>query len=337
MAAIYAAMRDRLLVVTGEPGDWQSTVRLEGRDLECADASKDAPDRVFCGTFESGLHRSTDGGDSWERVGEREIESDAVMSVAVDPRDPDVAWAGTEPSAVYRSTDGGATWESVPGITDLPSADEWYFPPRPHTHHVRWIEPDPDVEDRLYVGIEAGAFVITEDGGETWRERPPGARRDNHTLATHPDAPGRVYAAAGDGYAESTDGGESFEHPQDGLDHRYVWGLAVDPGDPDTVLVSAASGASAAHRRGEAYVYRRRGSGPWERIGTDGPSGDGLPTGTGVFRAVLAPGTASGELYAVHNRGIYRTGDAGTSWSRLRVDWPAALESQAPRGLAVVA
>jgi photosystem II stability/assembly factor-like uncharacterized protein len=287
--------------------------------------SADAPDRVFVGTREAGLHRSVDGGRAFERVDA--FDSAFVTSVAVSPHDPRTVWAGTEPSAVYRSTDGGDSWEHCDGLTDLPSSSRWSFPPRPDTHHVRWLEPDPAERDRLYVAIEAGAFVRTVDGGDSWLDHPDGGRRDNHTLATHPDAPGAVHTAAGDGYAESTDGGETWAHPQAGLDHRYVWGLAVDSGDPETVVVSAASGARTAHRaeRAEAYVYRRDGeSGGWER------AMEGLPDAEGTVRAVLDVGRA-GEFFALTNRGLFYSSNAASSWDRLDVS-----VSEVGRGLAVV-
>jgi hypothetical protein len=262
------------------------------------------------------------------------IEQSRVTSLAVGP--DGTCWAGTEPSAVYRSTDGGRTWTELPGLTDLPSADEWSFPPRPHTHHVRWLEPAPGDPDRLYVGIEAGAFVlatgVTDPGGVEWHERPPGSRRDNHTLATHSDAPKRVYSAAGDGYAESTDGGGTWTELMEGLEHRYCWSVAVDPADPDTRVVSAASGAYRAHRAGsaETYCYRRTGGAPWER------ASDGLPTGEGVLRAVLDAGSA-GEFYAIHSEGLYRSTDAGGTWSDVDLGdaWLDRFATQPPRGLVV--
>lgn len=330
MTTVYAAMRDALVVADRRGAEWDAAVSLDGEDLECVDVSPDAPDRAFVGTFESGLLRSTDGGGSFERVGADTIEQDAVMSVAVSPHDPDVVYAGTEPSRVYRSTDGGDSWTHLGGLTDLPSADQWSFPPRPDTHHVRWIEPDPNDPDRLYVGVEAGALVVTDDGGETWRDRPQGSRRDNHTLATHPDAPGRAWSAAGDGYAETRDGGETWEHPQDGLDHRYCWSVAVDPGDPDAVLLSAASGAYSAHTasRAESYLYRKRDGGEWTRC-------EEFPDGDGVVRAVLAAGTEPGEAFAATNRGLYRTSDAGDGWERVPVPWERFADDTC-RGLAVV-
>jgi len=377
---IYAALSDRVLTVERTGGgatngaitaDWTASERLVGTDLECLAASEARPDRAFAGTAAVGVQRTTDGGDTWERVAPE--VTDRVTALAVSPHDSDVVWAGTEPSAVYRSSDGGDSWKSLAPVTDLPSEPEWSFPPRPHTHHVRWIEPDPTDPERLYVSIEAGALLRTDDGGETWEDRPGepepgadrdggsetdgdresgtdgtgggpwgdpertnGARRDNHTLATHPDREGRVYAAAGDGYAQSSDGGDSWVYPQNGLDHRYVWGIAVPESDPGTVVASAATGATMAHGRdgAESYVYRTTdaddpASVRWER------AMDGLPDPDGTVRTVLAAGSGV-VLYAANNYGLFRSPDAGASWDRLPVEWGGGDTSWTPGALAVV-
>ena len=330
----FAAYDDGLRVV--DPDRKRVETRLDGRTVECvaasrtgSEASRDAVDRVFAGTVDDGLYRSTDGGDRFERIDlddGRRADSESITAVAVSPHDPDEVWIGTEPSRVFRSVDGGDSFTRLDGLTDVPSASEWSFPPRPDTHHVRWIEPSPADPDRWYVGIEAGALLVTPDRGETWIDRPPGSRRDVHTLATHPDAPDRVYAAAGDGYAESDDRGETWALAMDGLDHGYVWGLALDPDDPDTVFVSAAASASAAHRHGEAYLYRKRGDAAWERL-----DDRGVPTGEGTYRAVLASDEASGAVRVLNDRGLYRTTDAGETFERVAVDLPP----KPPRGLAI--
>lgn len=327
MHTLYAALNETLLVASGTGEDWQLTEHRPAAELQCLAATPAAPERVYCGSFDDGLHRSTNGGESWERIDPTTVP-DRVMAATVSPHDPSEIWIGTEPSAVFVSTDAGETWTERPGLTALPSADEWFFPPRPDTHHVRWLSIDPADPERLYVGIEAGAFVLSTDGGEHWQERPPGARLDNHALATHPDAPGRVYAAAGDGYAESTDGGSSFEHPQDGLDHRYCWSVTPDPQDPDTIVLSAASGPWAAHSQpAESYVYRRAGDEPWT------VAMNGLPGPDGSLRAVLAPGRTAGEIYLLSNHGLYRSQTAGQDWTRLPVDWSEAYTNQRPCGL----
>ncbi|MFB6164559.1 MAG: WD40/YVTN/BNR-like repeat-containing protein [Haloarculaceae archaeon] len=333
MATHYVALADVLVVVDHGSDGATATESLSSHRLQSVAASPARPDRVFVGTFESGLLRSVDGGETFGRVGRGTIAADAVTSVAVSPHDPAVVWAGTEPSAVYRSGDGGDTWERRPGLTDLPSATRWSFPPRPTTHHVRWIEPDPTAAGRLYVAVEAGALIRTDDGGRTWQDHPAGARRDSHSLATHPRVPGLVYAAAGDGFAVSLDGGDTWAYPQDGLAHRYCWSVVADPGDPDRLVLSSASGPRAAHgsRTAESYVYRRDGDGPWQRV-----DAGGLPTGTGVTRPVLATTGETGTVVAATNRGLFRSRDAGESWSTV-VRWPERARSRACQGLAVVA
>lgn len=328
MTTLYAALDNHLLAVRGAGADWTASEQLSDRDFNCVAASPAEPERVFAGTTESGLLCSTDGAKRWNETGDFE---DRVTAVTVSPHDPDDVWVGTEPSAIYRSTDGGVTFENREGLTELPGSKRWSFPPRPDTHHVRWIAVNPHDPAHVYIAIESGAFVRSVDGGQTWQPHPDGGRRDNHTLATHADAACRVYAAAGDGYAESPDCGDTWEYPQEGLEHRYVWGLAVDPGDPETVVVSAANGASSAHSTssGDAYVYRKSGPDtPWQ------VAMDGLPDSEGTVRAVLATGDAE-EFYALTNRGLFRSTDAAQSWDTLSIEWADSYRNQVGRGLAV--
>jgi photosystem II stability/assembly factor-like uncharacterized protein len=230
-----------------------------------------------------------------------------------------IVYAGTEPSAVFRSDTGGDSWVDLAGLRALPSADTWSFPPRPHTHHVRWIEADVSALDRLFVAIEAGALVRTFDGGRTWHDRVRGGPYDTHTAATHSLAPGRIYSAAGDGYFESTDAGDSWRSQTDGLKHLYLVGVAVDPADPDAVIVSATDGPGAAYspRSAEAFVYRKTGLKPWEETMS------GLPEakGTTVSRFTTHVGEP-GVIYCANNRGLFRSDDAGKSWSGLDLPWP---------------
>src|SRR5690606_23435807 len=106
----------------------------------------------------------------------------------------------------------------------------------------------------------------------------------------------RVYEAAGGGVALSTDTGRTWRPVDEGMDRHYVWGLAVDPADPDLWYVSATHNARYAHgdrASAEALIYRRRGDQPWQ------PLSGGLPDPLPVMPyALLAPIDRPGELYA---------------------------------------
>ncbi len=304
------------------------TLSLEGRGVQCVAVDPHDPRRIFVGTFDDGVYRSLDGDERWQRVGE-EIPERRVLSVAISPSDRvdgrSVVFVGTEPSNVYRSEDDGRTWRPSPRLVDLPSATTWSFPPRPWTHHVRWIAPHHDDPALLFVGIELGGVMCSRDGGESWEDRKPGAYHDAHAVLTHPGAPERVYEAAGDGVAVSTDAGASWEPVDAGMDRQYAWGLAVDVANPDRWYVSAAPGPRQAHGDTDprAALYRRDGDVPWQPL--PGPDGTSLGWPAMPY-ALLAPRDRANWLIAgLRNGELYLSQDAGETWRRTAVRLPGLL------------
>lgn len=301
MTRLYAAGGSAVAVV--ENGKVELT--LEGRGARCLAVDPRDPDALYVGTSDEGLFKSEDGGRSWE--GLSGVAHPRVTSVAVSPTGG-ALYAGTEPSTLFVSRDGGESWRELEGLKNLPSAPTWSFPPRPWTSHVRAIALSHTDPDLVVAGIELGGVVRSPDGGETWQDQRPGAYADCHALAAHPAAPDALYEAAGGGFAESEDFGESWEAADAGMDRWYVWGLAVDSGDPTLVYASAAPGPGRAHGAGfsDAAIYRRRAGGRWET----------LLEGLREFPYALAadPG-APGTLYAGFGDGtILRSPDAGESW-----------------------
>jgi photosystem II stability/assembly factor-like uncharacterized protein len=331
---LHVAMENVLLILRESADKWTLEEQLGGMRLQCVAVDPSDGERVYVGTDDRGLWLSLDGGRSWGPAGAGIRWSD-VTAVAVGGRHvggPATVYAGTEPSAVFRSTDEGESWEELDGLTRLPSAPTWSFPPRPDTHHVRWIAIDPHDALRLYVAIEAGALVRSLDGGDTWIDRVEDGPYDTHTLALHPVATERLYSAAGDGYYESRDAGRTWDKIESGLGHGYLFGVAVDPADPERVVISAASGPGRAYSASTAdsYMYVKNGNGPWA------PVRDGLPEPRGTTITVFATSPQKPHaIYAANNRGIFHSRDAGWSWERLHVPWSERLERQSAQGLAL--
>jgi photosystem II stability/assembly factor-like uncharacterized protein len=333
---IVVATREDVLLVDPANGDVARS-DAEGRPT-CLAVDPSRPDRVWCGT-EAGVLRSDDGGATWRAAG---LESEEITAVAASSTkrgaDGAVVYAGTEPSAVWRSAgedsagSGGTSprWELAEGLLDLPSSSTWSFPPRPDTHHVRWIACDPERPGRLYVAIEAGALVTTPDGGATWQDRPREAPFDTHELAIHPARPEALRVSAGDGYWESVDRGDSWRAPEDGLDVTYLRSVAIDPGDPEVVVVSAASHPHSAYMAGrsDGRLYRRAGSDAWEWVRA------GWPDPPATIAPLLAAGRAPGELWAADERGVHLSSDGGRSWESVAAFDPVPAWL---RGLAVLA
>jgi hypothetical protein len=225
------------------------------------------PARIYCSTYVRGLWRSDDSGATWRPAGTPQsyygsptdgaIGPRETTFVSVDPR-PDAdgrhaVWVGTELSSLYRSDDHGETFRLATAFDSQQSRGTWSFPPRPKTHHVRWIAHGD--AGQVYVSIEFGALLRSLDGGATFEDRLPDSPLDTHVLRTHPAAPGRLYAALGDGlmqrgrsYGESRDGGATWRYLGEGFgDMVYLYGMAIDADDPDDIRVAASTGPRAAH------------------------------------------------------------------------------------------
>ena len=325
MPRLYFSVGDALAVLTFREGQGDAPCHLDlpvaGHDVQCVAVDPSEPARAYCGTFGDGLWRSDDAGRSWRPAGQG-ITHGKVQSVAISKSERvhgcGVVYAGTEPSALFRSEDAGETWHECSGLTALPSSNEWSFPPRPHTHHVRWIESDPHAPGRIYAAIEAGALIRSSDSGATWQDRVPSGPFDTHQLFIHPAAPDRLYSAAGDGYFESYDGGNTWQQFEDGLEHRYTWSVAVDAGDPNLILLASSPSPMHSHYKpAESYLYRRVAGSPWQKITS------GLPDPHGRHTAVLAAHPSErGSFYAAWERDIFHSTDGGLNWERLNVSLP---------------
>src|SRR5919205_2482751 len=302
---LMVAMEDSIVVFESSKTGWKKIHEsLKGTHPQCIAFDNDNPNRAYCGTFGGGLWKTDDDGQTWSNIGKDIISSSDVMSVSVssidrrnDKKGFNTVYVGTEPTAFYRSDDEGESWDKMISLNNLSSSSSWSFPPRPWTSHVRWIESDKTKPGYVYAAIEAGALVQSHDSGKTWIDKVQGGPYDTHTLATHKKVPGRLYSAAGDGYFESYDYGQTWKRSNAAVlrHHGYLAGLAVDADDPQTIVVSASQWAGQAHflEAAESVIYRRTSS--EKRGNVDDVSAeewklisDGLPKPTGTLISILA-------------------------------------------------
>jgi len=142
------------------------------------------PDVVFVAALgnlfgrndERGVFRSTDGGDTWEKV-LFVNDSTGVVDIAMNPRNPRIlfatAWraqrlpwtmiSGSMDGGVYRSKDGGDTWQKL--STGLPRG----------LFGKAGITVSPANPERVWALIEAedekgeGGVYRSDNGGDSWR------------------------------------------------------------------------------------------------------------------------------------------------------------------------
>ncbi|HEU0078669.1 MAG TPA: hypothetical protein VFQ76_13540, partial [Longimicrobiaceae bacterium] len=159
------------------------------------------PWTVISGAREGGIYRSTDGGDTWSKLGGGlPTGLFGKSNVAVSAADPRRVYALVEAKpggGLYRSDDAGDTWTQVSDYAQLITRPFYYTN----------ITADPTNADVVFVGTEG--FHRSDDGGRTWKTlRTP--HGDNHDLWINPRDP-QVWVQANDGGANVTlNGGRTW-------------------------------------------------------------------------------------------------------------------------------
>lgn len=161
------------------------------------------PWTIHSGSKEAGVYRSTDGGDTWQRL-TRGLPVDVMIgktAVSVSPADPNRVYALVEASedkgGLYRSDDGGDSWTRVNRQRALLQR-AWYY------IHVYADPKNPDT-----VWVSNVDYLKSNDGGRTFREYavPHG---DNHDTWINPDNPQLMIGSNDGGANVSMNGGNSW-------------------------------------------------------------------------------------------------------------------------------
>jgi photosystem II stability/assembly factor-like uncharacterized protein len=261
--------------------------------------------------------RSEDAGATWQPAG---LPGRVIKAVSASPTQPGWVYAGTKPAGLHVSSDGGQIWRELSSFQKIPGRWLWFSPAEPpFIGYVQAIALSPTDPQRLIVGIEAGATVMSVDAGKTWTRHRPGALRDCHALTFHARHGDWAYEAGGSGggAAFSSNGGQTWTQPREGLDRHYGWAVAADPDAPHLWYVSASTTAFKAHSANDAqaYLYRYQGAG-WHRLSGGLPQ----PLPHMPYALITDPSTP-GTLYAGSSNGaVWMSRNHGDMWELLPVN-----------------
>ena len=267
---------------------------------------------MIAGGDVSGLHRSTNFGDTWTQVniGISGIDQLKVAAVAFSPTTPGEIYAGVgdegRNGGVLVSTDAGRTWELRSTAVQFSGGnnDGWPTLPQKHPRSTgRLFAFDPG-RDLVYAATFERGVYRSADHGYTWT--PLGASgRFLRGLAIDPANPDVLYAAAyGEGIYKTTDASATGTFTK----------LAFAPPRPEELLMVGSDLFAAAGSGG--IFTSANGGANWSRLGgATVPSGpvwmsiDGYEAcGTTVLYAGAERGNAAGVLRSV---------DGGTTWTSL--------------------
>ncbi len=232
------------------------------------------PNRLFVAALghpygpnpERGVFRSTDGGQSWQKVLYKDERTGAI-DLAFDPHNPQtvyaVLWQAQQGpwengafsgpnSGLFKSTDGGTTWN--PLTNGLPTFAQGGL-------GRIGIAVAPSEPNRMYALVEArgeaGGVYRSDDAGAAWKrvngeQRIYGRGSDFAGVRVDPKNKDVIYVANTSTY-RSDDAGQTFtaiKGAPGGDDYHSIW---INPLNPDIILLAADQGATITVNHGRTW------------------------------------------------------------------------------------
>jgi photosystem II stability/assembly factor-like uncharacterized protein len=251
---------------------WRLLGLRDGQQIPSILVDPRNPNRLFVAVLghpygpnaERGVFRSTDGGQTWQKVLYKDEHTGAI-DLAFDPANAQtvyaVLWQARQgpwengafsgpASGLYKSTDGGNTWRPLTG--GLPTFAQGLG--------RIGIGIAPSDGKRMYALVEsreAGGLYRSDDAGSTWRrvnseQRIYGRGSDFAWVRADPKNQDVVYIANTSAY-RSTDAGQTFtafKGAPGGDDYHSIW---INPNNPDIILLASDQGATVSVNYGRTW------------------------------------------------------------------------------------
>jgi photosystem II stability/assembly factor-like uncharacterized protein len=316
------------------------------------------PQRLYAsqtsGWFGQVIQRSSDGGETWEPVGNKFVydgvpgthkwydgtphpwEFKRVWHLEPSLDDPDTVYAGVEDAAMFRTTDGGQNWEELPGVRRHESGGGWQ--PGAGGLCLHTILLDPVHPGRMFIAISAAGAFRSDDAGLTWRPINRGLRSQYipdqtaevghcvHRLAMHRSRPHVLFMQKHWDVMRTDDAGDSWREVSGDLPTDFGFAIDVHAHEPETIYVVPIKSDSEHYvSDGKLRVYRSRtGGNEWEALTKGLPQRDCY---VNVLRDAMAVDSldACGIYFGTTGGQVYASADAGDSWAPIVRDLPAVL------------
>lgn len=268
---ILVSTRKGIFILVRKNGNWEITEKaFLGAPVTIA-LHDPRSDYLFCGVghghFGAKMHRSKNGGKSWEECGtpnwpekpedapvyknpytQKEIPWSLEYLWALETGGNDgQLWCGTIPGGLFRSNDNGDSWELNRSLWDLPNREKWFGGgfDSPGIHSICI---DPRDSKHLTLAISCGGVWQSFDEGKTWKATTKGMRaeymppeqaddpdsQDPHLLAHCTSNPDTQWVQHHNGIFKSTDGANTWTEIEKAGPSTFGFAVAIHPEDGNT-------------------------------------------------------------------------------------------------------